>query len=176
MDSCPTCSRPFEKMTDYPSIKLDKVEIPSGGIFGVDSGWDDFSKVTPDGRPIIDEVWDQISELDSVKDYLSALKGNIGKTVNPKNLLPPWKPNGYFRYAYLLQDEDSPPEYDEETYTYKPERYLAFQDDLPFQERDAGICHVAVMEPGPNFGSAGGPTLKILGVIATFYYTPILTS
>ena len=143
-------------MVHYPFITLDKVEIPRDNIFGVDNGWDNPCDPA--------QTWRELSQKQEVLDYLKSLQDRVGQTLKPTELLPPWKANGYFKFAHPVPG----------TSDYLGKYYLAFEDELPFQEKTDGICHLAVLENGPNFGSAGGPTLMTVGVIATFYYTPKL--
>jgi len=143
-------------MVHYPLITLTKVEMPQDGILGVDSGWDIQHDPT--------KTWREISQKHEVLDYLQSLQDRVGQTLKPTELLPPWKANGYFKYAYPVPG----------TTEYFGQYFFAFDDAMPFQEREEGICYLTVLERGPNFGSAGGPTLITTGIIATFYYTPKL--
>jgi len=44
--------------------------------------------------------------------------------------------------------------------------YLSLSDD----DKIDGMCHGNVLETGPNFGSAGGATLSMVGTLATIVY------
>jgi len=156
MENCPTCLRPFEKMLDYPLITLDKVEIPEQGI----ATYLGCAKVNAEA------IW-KTAKSTAITNYLNTLS-NVsvsGITLDPEDLLPGWPTDKYFKYVYSIYDENVNHILVEHKFLY-----IAFH-----QSKDDDSCAIELLQTGPNFGSAGGPTLETVGTIATLRYTPVLT-
>lgn len=92
-------------------------------------------------------------ESETVQDYFHTLKSYAGQEVAPDRLAPQLEPDGYFRRAYRIPGT---------------QLYLSFAEAEP--EGGARICRVVFHGKGPNFGSAGGPTLQELGAVAAIHY------
>jgi len=76
----------------------------------------------------------------------------------PRQLLPPLKPSGRFKWAYPAGDTGI---------------YLSLADAV-VQTGDTGTAEIQVHCDGPNLGSAGGPTLQPLGAIARMHHQGLL--
>ena len=137
MKNCPTCLRPFEKMLDYPSITLDKVEIPEQSI----TTYPGCASVNADA------IWKTVkNQSPAFMNYLNTLSRCAGKAFDPTDLLPGWPADEYFKYAYAI--------YDDKVERLRIEHkflYVIFE-----QAEEGDICNVELLQTGPNFGSAGG--------------------
>jgi len=157
MKNCPTCLRVFEKMQDYPAITLDKMEFPEPGI------------ATYPGCAEVDAeaIWKEVKGV-ALTNYLDTLNrvSVSGIALDPEDLLPGWPADEYFKYAYPIYDENVKHMLIEHRFLY-----IAF-----YQAEEGNVCKIELLQTGPNFGSAGGPTLATVGTIATLHYTPKLES
>jgi hypothetical protein len=89
---------------------------------------------------------------------LKALQELVGQEVQPRRLLPTFKPSGYFRWACPVG---------------KTGIFLSF-DEAEKSTRKKRMAEVQVHCQGPNLGSAGGATLQPLGAIAVLAYEGLL--
>ena len=115
-----------------------------------------------------DAIW-KTAKTSALTNYLNTLSeiSVSGITLNPDDLLPGWPADGYFKYAYPIYDDKVEHLRIEHKYLY----IAAF-----YQAEEGDICTVALLQSGPNLGSAGGPSLETVGNIATLHYTPQLTT
>ncbi len=91
--------------------------------------------------------------LNNVNNYLSQLEGLFGKEVPSLQVLPNFKNDNYFKFAFEIPETGY---------------LLGFQEEkLDSEERSATID---IYGDGPNFGSAGGPTLESLAQVARITY------
>jgi len=94
-----------------------------------------------------------------VSDYLAHLATLQGTEVVPRQLVPPFEADRYFKWAHPVPDTMI---------------YVSLTDPTP-PTSDKGAAAVQVHSKGPNLGSAGGPTLQPLGDIALVHYQGLLT-
>lgn len=161
---CPACCRPFTGMLDYPNITVLGIEFPPQGIISEDTQtWNatSFDEVK--------RIWMGISSPDAVQKYLAVLKNYSiqslvqAPTIPPKDLLPTWKnENSYFQWAYMIPRSDLS--------EASLERFILPRYYLAPSETSLGVCQIHLLGPGPNLGSAGGPTITVIGTIATIIY------
>jgi len=158
--ACPTCEREFTSIKDYPVVQVHRIETEISSH----SGWVDPERAKEE-RKEKKSLLLKVTELDKVKTYLERLKGLANMSgasrVAPSELKPILIPDGYFKYSYGIATKQKllgPNAYGE--------LYLSLVDD----KETEGVCSVQVWETGPNFGSAGGPSLSLVGTIATIHY------
>ena len=173
---CPACGREFKDILDYPArriLEFERLPIPEA----VDS----FSEAAAEKRmarrrsewPVpgallslredginMTPVIAQACERSEVQDYFARLAALQGREVAPQELLPPLAAHGMFKRAYPVADTGI---------------YLSLADVEAANEA-ARVAEVEVLCDGPNMGSAGGPTLQSLGVVARIRYEGLLIS
>lgn len=92
-------------------------------------------------------------ESEAIKAYFQTLESRSGQELSPTELTPALEPDRYFRWAYAIPGT---------------KLYLGLSDTAPVG--GARVCEVMFYGRGPNFGSAGGPTLVKFGAVATIRY------
>lgn len=170
--TCPCCQRPFRSILDYPRIRVlsfERLPLPEAVDTMSDAAaakWlarrrkadaDDLSAHRQDGINMTPEI-DQACSSPSVADFLQRLSRVVGKTLKPKRLLPTLPAHGMFKWAYPIPGTGL---------------YLSLgeaEDPSP----DKTAAEVQIHCKGPNFGSAGGPTMQLLGPIARLAYQGLL--
>ena len=173
---CPACGREFKDILDYPRVRIlefERLPIPEA----VDSFSEAAAKkrlarwrarqAEPDALPSLREdginmtpVIAQACERSEVQDYFARLAAMRGREVVPKELLPPFPPDGIFKRAYPVADTGL---------------YLSLSESETSTEAER-VTDVEVFCDGPNMGSAGGPTLQSLGAVARLRYEGLLVS
>jgi hypothetical protein len=93
-----------------------------------------------------------------VAEYMQRLSSLVGQSVKPRKLLPPRPAHGRFKWAYPIPATGL---------------YLSLGEPSEPPENET-VAEVQVHCDGPNLGSAGGPTLQLLGPIARLGYEGIL--
>jgi hypothetical protein len=171
---CPACRRAFRNITDYPRVRVlsfERLPLPEAVDTMSDaaarkqlakrrrSSVDDPALLRQDGinmKPIIE----QACSTPIVQDYLRRLGEMVGETVKPRQLLPPPPADRVFRWAYPIAGTDL---------------YLSLgdADEAPADET---VAEIQIHCDGPNLGSAGGPTLQMLGAIARLGYQGLLVA
>jgi hypothetical protein len=154
----------FEQMHDYPVVEVESVEIlPIPEAVDLHSSeaavrWTTLSREEEPaelrhGINLTPEVAEAASRLEA---YFASLRSQAGKALRPELLDPPLERDANFRWAYRI-----------------PQSTLL----ISMQDRDdqEGLCEVLIHGPGPNLGSAGGPTLQRFGALAAVYYRRRLT-
>ncbi len=168
---CPACGREFKSILDYPVVRIlsfERLPIPEAVDYlsaaaaakrlarqrmePVDpgAGWHEGINMTP--------AIARACGRSEVQDYLNRLSTLPGQEVVPHQLLPSLQVHRYFKWAYPISDTGI---------------YLSLSDsDAP--TGGGRTAEVRVHCVGPNFGSAGGPTLQPLGAIARLRYQGLL--
>jgi hypothetical protein len=117
----------------------------------------DRSELREDGinmTPAIEEACRTMS----VVDYVQRLASLVGKTVKPKQQLPPGPAHGTFQWAYPIAGT---------------KLYLSLGQIEVATTNDTAV-EVQIHCGGPNLGSAGGPTLQQLGPLARLGFQGLL--
>jgi hypothetical protein len=168
--SCPCCGRPFERIFDYPRVRIlsfERLPIPEA--------IDDMSAAAAQKalerhrRSPADDDWsrrginmtpeiDRACQTPQVREYLDQLAGFAGYDTEPSHLLPPFPADRTFKRAYPVADTPI---------------FLGLTEGDPTAD-GTRTAEVQVLCCGPNLGSAGGPTLMHLGPIARLTYRGIL--
>jgi len=162
---CPACGRPFTSILDYPRVRIlafERMPIPEALDYlspaavaktlkrqGESLGPNTWSPHAINRTPEIARACD----TPEVRGYLAGLAIMPGQEMPPRQLLPPLKPSGRFKWAYPVGDTG----------------YLSLADAV-VQTGDMGTAEIQLYCDGPNLGSAGGPTLQPLGAIARLHY------
>lgn len=168
---CPACGREFKSILDYPVVRIlsfERLPIPEAMDYlsgaaaakrlaqqrmeqvGPEAGWLDGINLTP--------AIARACDTGEVQDYLNRLSTLSDQEVAPHQLLPSLQAHRYFKWAYPVADTGI---------------YLSLSDsDAPAS--GGRTAEVQVHCAGPNFGSAGGPTLQPLGAIARLRYQGLL--
>ena len=170
---CPSCNRVFKSITDYPKVVLlavKRLPIPEAMDFFSTRAAEktvrhlrEEASDTPMFKQAGINMTPEIARAckqPEVSTYLDCLATMAGQEVEPEDLLPPLKPHGVFQWAYPVP---------------KTEILLSLNDEEG-PTRDEGTAAVKIHCPGPNLGSAGGPTLQPLGAIALLTYRGVLLS
>lgn len=183
-EGCPTCGREFGRLTDYPTVQvLDFERLPLPEAIDTQSAAAGRlqTQALRLGKADLDigvNVTPQIAVAcaqDRVQDFLDRLAALVGTKIDPRELHPSWDAHGYFRFAYPLTERSV-----EERSEQRIRLYLAVaepdpdDDDACATSDGSRFAHVTVYGDGINFGSAGGPTLQRLGIIARFRYRGLL--
>lgn len=186
-DCCPACGREFRDIKGYPAVRIldfERLPIPEAidtmssvaSVLQADArraGRPDAMELGVNRTPEIAEACGQ----ERVQIYLESLSRLVGTEVDPRCLNPPWEADGYFKFAHRL---DMPPPREE--WSRGDRLFLAVSepydddDDATSPSEGERFAHVVVYGDGINFGSAGGPTLLRLGVIARIRYRGLLAS
>jgi hypothetical protein len=168
---CPACGRLFKSVLDFPRVRIIRFErLP------VPEAMDTFSEEASrkrmvrmrgplhdpekllSGRINMTPEIERACSAKEVKEYFARLSTLVGKEIGPRELLPGWKADGYFKWAYPGSGI-----------------YLSLGEGTGESERER-IAEVEVHCKGPNMGSAGGPTLQPLGAVARVRYEGVLNS
>ena len=167
---CPACGRTFASILDYPRVRIlafERLPIPealdylsptaAGKTLGRRRESVDPRTWVPDGINRTPEIA-RACDTPEVREYLASLASLPGQEVVPRQLLPPFKPSGCFKWAYPVGDTGS---------------YLSLTEAVA-QTGDHRTAEVQVYCDGPSLGSAGGPALQPLGAIALLHYHGLL--
>jgi len=165
MKNCPTCLRPFTDVRDYPVTTVTKIEFPDHGIVLDTCTWASGGyRLDAEALQIGETAWNEISGNTALQEYLSGLKGiseQVPQKLKPEDLLPHWPKDSYYQHAYPIpgnfESTDSAKRYGWNKY------YIC-------ESTDEGISKVALWTKGPNMGSAGGPSIQQVGVVATIHF------
>jgi hypothetical protein len=173
---CPCCGREFKDILDYPRVRIlefERLPIPeavatfSGAAAEKRMARRRAERPDPDALPSLREdginmtpVIARACERSEVQDYFAHLAAMRGREVEPRELLPPFTPDGIFKRAYPVADTGI---------------YLVLSDAEETTETGR-VADVEVLCDGPNMGSAGGPTLQSLGAVARLHYEGLLLS
>lgn len=158
----------LEKMQDYPLVLIEKIEILP--VPEVIDYWSEEAAKRQMDRPTIISAGGPDAPLaleginrtpevafafesQAVQTYLQNLKGYEGLEVNPDELAPHLEADGYFKWAHRIPGT---------------QMYMSLSEAEP--EKGTGICQLVFHGKGPNFGSAGGPTLRPFGPVAAIHY------
>jgi hypothetical protein len=169
--SCPACGRDFESILDYPRVRVisfERLPIPeavdtmsraaaSKRLARRREKPGDEYELSADGinmTPAIERACNTVV----ARDYFERLANAIGREVSPRELLPPLEPHCRFKWAFPVADSG--------IYLSLAESEVAFEEGR--------VAEVRVHCDGPNLGSAGGPTLQLLGAVARFEYEGML--
>lgn len=170
---CPACRREFRSITDYPRVRIlsfERLPVPEA----VDTMSEAAARKqlakrrrSSEGPSLLRQddinmtpIIEQVCNTPMVHEYLRRLEGLVGQKVGPRQLLPAWPADRVFRWAYPVAGTDL---------------YLSLgeADEAPADETAAEI---QIHCDGPNLGSAGGPTLQLLGAIARLGYQGLLVA
>jgi len=194
VDQCPTCEREFQRLDDYPLIyvaSFDRMEIPADLKFpfynrvvfvGPNSEASnerppeavlDFFKGNKKAEEFEYEGWKWTKRgkwdtgsynrqnldqrkiiIASLNPYLDDLEGLVGKEVPRAELLPQFPRDGYFSYSFKIPDT----------------AYQLMFDEQGKTPAGLRITELRLMGEGPNFGSAGGPTIQSLAQVGKLGY------
>jgi hypothetical protein len=155
-------------MLDYPLVLVRRVErlpIPEVMDFWSDQAQRrrlDRSQLPPD-QPSVGELLlggvnrtPEVAaafESGHIQSYLHALEGLQGQEVSPRQLVPPLEADTYFRWAYPIPGT---------------QLFASLAEAEP--QAAERVCEVVLHGRGPNFGSAGGPSLQPFGAVARIHY------
>jgi hypothetical protein len=173
---CPCCGREFKSILDYPRVRIlgfERLPVPEAvdSISGAAAEkrmarWR-AERSEPDALPSLRDgginmtpVIARACDTQEVQDYFARLTALQGRNVAPQELLPPFAAHGRFKWAYPVADTGI---------------YLSFSESETSTET-ARVADVEVHCDGPNMGSAGGPTLQLLGAVARLRYEGLLVS
>ena len=188
MKNCPSCCRELTQLTDYPRIlvvNFERLDMPKNTKFPfsdhsiyVRKGSSSANKNPPDAVVDFfdknketksfsykgwewnrDRNWynrhqsDQSGIISSaINPYLDGLLKKIGKEVEQTEFLPKFKRDGYIKSFNIPGTGYS----------------------CDFWEKDKketpSIAEFHLLGPGPNMGSAGGPTLQSYGLVGKLEY------
>ncbi len=146
---CPSCDRPMTGIKDYPLVEVSSIElIPlPDEVRGFSNG-----DITEMVRGIVDS-----SEVQEYLRFLDELDVTEGSPIPMETLLPTFEEDGYFKNAYYIPGSRG--------------AYLGMSE---IEQKDGnGINRVSAVSlwiNGPNFGSAGGPTLAQVANLAKITY------
>lgn len=168
--ACPCCQRPFRSILDYPRVRIlsfERLPVPEAvdtmSAAAAEKWLARRQKAEDEERidlrreginltPAIEEA----CRTPAVVDYFEQLAGMVGKTLKPKRLLPTLPAHGMFKWAYPIPGT---------------KLYLSLGED---DETPDETAEVLIHCKGPNMGSAGGPTMQILGPIARLGFQGLL--
>ena len=146
MDKCPTCTRPFERIEDFPFIYVDRFvrqNVPA---------YLDFQHQVGSGNSQKGLI------LGMIESYMQKVKGFEGKVVRTPDIFPPFERNDDLR-----------------VFDIKGTGYwLGFKEGRNSGDSRRSVFHI--LSRGPNLGRAGGPTLGIYATVATLDYEGRLTA
>jgi hypothetical protein len=164
---CPACNRAFESVFDYPTVRVlgfERLPIPEAV--------DEMSPAAAERRLARDreaplrpgdyrrgginmtpEI-ERACNTKQLQDYFTYLATLVGSEVVPEKLAPPFTVDPYFRRAYPVPESGI---------------YLSLDASESEEAREQRV-EIAVYCEGPNFGSAGGPTLQHLGAVGILRY------
>jgi hypothetical protein len=167
---CPTCHRQFVRVFDYPRVFVERFEqLP------LPEAIDDMSGaaaerqlarrragVPPEaafrsGINMTPEI-ERACSTTEIQAYFERLARLTGQTVDPNELRPPFPSDTRFKWTHPIPGTSLA---------------LAIHDPEPPNE-SGGQAMVDILCPGPNLGSAGGPTMQILGAIARIDYRGVI--
>lgn len=168
---CPTCGREFKSFRDFPQIRIvtfERLSIPET----LDTMSEAAARKQLARRrknPLDANVLANVGinmtpqiaracELPAMVGYLEQLATCAGRVLQPNELLPPFKPHELFKWAHPIRET---------------KLFLSLDEGESASEKERAI-EVRVHCAGPNMGSAGGPTLQLLGVIARLKYQGLL--
>lgn len=156
---CPTCKREFTSLQDYPEVALSKLEFPDGGFEMVQSHFGDPEQDKKAVSTLLENSQELATYLVKLRKLKQYALGDSPRTVLPSELLPDLDLGSYFRWAYEI------PCCEIEGW----DRYMQFY--IGISNQDPGkSCSINIYRTGPNFGSAGGPTLIEIAIIAKVDY------
>lgn len=165
-ENCPTCRRDFKSAMDYPQIQVLEVTTPEGGFTADKGGWfentEGGKERTEEARRENAELLAPLLKLNKVSLYLRQLRQLERTTIAPASLKPLLKADSYFKWSYPIAKASDLTGGDDSG--WGDVYYLGLQDNK------LGVCEIMLWKTGPNFGSGGGPTLSLLGTIATIKY------
>jgi hypothetical protein len=171
LQHCPCCGRPLEQIFDYPHVQvlaMERLPLPEAVDDMSDAAaqksleWhrrkpfdNDWSRRGINMTPEIDRACQTLL----VQQYLDRLSEFVGHKIAPNELSPPFPADRLFKGAYPVAGTPI---------------YLSLTEGVPTAE-GTRTAEVQTLCRGPNMGSAGGPTLMHLGVIARLTYQGLLT-
>lgn len=192
-ENCPVCARRFEKLEDFPIIYLRNIkrqEIPSDLVFPyrdfeiyvdqesrnvnekVPKEVEEFFRKNREAKEFEYEGWIwEISKFGTnnnyyrsqknqrsiivkhLNNYLNVIEKLVGKEIPAAHFLPQFNRDSYFDFAYSIPE-------------------TGYQIMFSEKEKRGEIrnTELIIMGEGPNLGSAGGPTLEDLSIIAEIEY------
>jgi hypothetical protein len=169
---CPCCGRPFERILDYPHVRVlsfERLPLPEA----VDDVSDAAAQKSLEWhrKNPADEAWSRrginmTPEIEracrnaEVQEYLDHLAESVGNEAEPCELLPTFPADRVFKGAHPVADTAI---------------FLSLTEGKPTAD-GARAAEVQTLCRGPSLGSAGGPTLMHLGAIARLTYEGILVS
>jgi hypothetical protein len=168
---CPACGRDFENVLDFPRVRIrsfERLPIPEAVDTMSGAALDKKSirrmrenaaevDLSADGINVTPAI-ERACSTAEIQQYFGCLAQLVGNVVESRQLLPPLKPHGRFKWAYPVGDTG----------------ILVSLSDAVDTGRDQRVADVRVHCAGPNLGSAGGPTLQLLGSIARLEYDGLL--
>jgi hypothetical protein len=168
--SCPCCGRAFERISDYPKVRIlsfERLPIPEAIDDMSDAAaqksleWHRSHPTDTDwsrrGINLTPEI-DRACRTSQVQEYLGQLESFVGREMEPSKLLPQLPVDRVFKAAYPVGDTPIFLSLTEGERTTEGKRTAEVQ----------ALCR------GPSLGSAGGPTLMHLGPIARLTYEGLL--
>jgi hypothetical protein len=170
-ERCPTCQRAFKTAFDYPRLRIlafERLPIPEAVDTMSDTAAEmQLKRFRQKGRSLThwhDAGINMTPEIEracgmpEMQAYLGQLAALVGQEVAPKQLKPDWKADGRFRWAHRIPGT----------------RLYVSVAESEKQPETGRVAEVQVHCDGPNLGSAGGPTLQLLGGIARLQYEGLL--
>lgn len=150
---CPSCSKEMRSLRDYPLVKvsaLELVPLPEKVMGGLHRSVD-FTE------PVI-----KVFQEPEMQEYLESLTTLVDQTVGTETLLPPFAKDRFFKNFYSIPYSEGR--------LFIGMHDLKDENDEPVRTPLGSTATIELWTHGPNFGSAGGPTLMALTDIATITY------
>jgi hypothetical protein len=163
------CGRPFESVFDFPRVRVisvrrlplpEAIDSLSDEAYRRGRARGDPSRAAREGSVNLTPEIEHACELAVVRAYFDKLDRLVQQVIAPNELLPPWKADSYFRSTYPLPGT---------------RLWLAI-DESEEQNGEYRAATLDVLSEGPNMGSAGGPTLQVLGSLVRIEYEGVLDS
>ena len=167
---CPCCGRPFERILDYPRVRVltfERLPLPET----IDDVSDAAAQKALEWRRrnVAETDWSRrginmtpeiarACQTTQVQEYLDRLGDFVGRDTEPFELLPTFPADRVFKGAYPVADTPI---------------FLSLTEGDSTAE-GTRTAEVQTLCRGPSLGSAGGATLMHLGAIARFTYQGML--
>lgn len=183
---CPACNRRFKTVLSYPSVRVlefERLPTPEAIDSFSDAAaqkWlakrrrdpDRTGGLTDEGINLTPAIA-RARERPDVRDYFDRLRSLVGREVNPRELLPSFKPDPYFKRTYPIPGTELYLAIGEEEHAVVEAEHAVRAAEPSAPESRTAV--IEVLCEGINMGSAGGPTLQILGSVARLRYVGLLT-
>lgn len=168
--SCPCCGRTFEQVDDYPRVQVLAFErLPTPEAMDDTSAAAARKAIERHRRNPHESDWsrrginmtpeiEKAARNAEVVEYLNRLDRLVGREIEPRELFPTWPADAHFKKAYRVAETPI---------------WLSLHEGSA-DAASGRVTDVNALCEGPNFGSAGGPTLLVLGPVARITYCGLL--